>query len=210
MPGCRLQGLRAYTTQTHQKSSIIFCQMLVMLAYITLFRVCQPLSQSLAMLVPRAYNTPCRACQMLAILDLYVNFQLLNAQCSMLNAQCSMLNAQCSPVIPYFAGHVKTPMQNSAYTTTRERMQAHNTTKTGTSNTSARTCQALQEHARTCENLREPAYTTQESTCQSSTCKSPASLYHKGNRMSRGAQKQCNVKQYIFMQSIDMFWQGMV
>ena len=121
-----------------------------MLAYIMLFRASQPLSQSLAMLNARAYNTPRRDCQ---VLDTWPLRQLPNAQCSMLNAQCSSL-----ALIPHLPGIVKYPMQASAYTTTRERMQAHTDRE--------RHITHLPEHVKPCENLREPAYTTQENTCQ--------------------------------------------
>lgn len=86
-----------------------------MLAYIMLFRASQPLSHD----AQRLLITHLAGIVKCSILDLYVNFSMLNAQCSSL------------ALIPHFAGHVKYPMQDSAYTTTRERMQAHTMTESG-------------------------------------------------------------------------------
>ena len=99
--------------------------------------------------------------------------------------------------LAHFAGHVKHPMQNSAYTTTRERMQAP------------------VRHRKGQRIPHKPAHTTQASTCQalrdtctyhirarmSSTCKTPASIYHKSQRKSTRHTNQ-SVSSNIFSRRV--------
>jgi len=151
MPVRRLQGFRAHTTQTPQKSSIIFCQTLkcslisCFLGPVNHFHTTLKCSliTHLAGLVKRS------------MLDLYVNFQSLDAWRLPFTLRSILrrltLDAWRLP-LTHIAAHVKPPHA--------EQRIYHNT----------------REHASTCQTPQRPAHTTQASTCQAlrETCKTPA------------------------------------